>query len=77
MGVGGQIIIPVGMEHKFGNQRWRKCFLKCQQKERQKGREEGRKKLKKEKEGRGKGKERRMDKRFRLVGKKEEIVQER
>ena len=32
LGVGGQTIIPVAMEHKVGNERWRKCFLKCQQK---------------------------------------------
>ena len=61
-GAGGQTIIPVAMEHKVGNGRQRKCFLKCQQKEtkkmkkkgREKGKVRGKYKRKKEKKQRRK-----------------------
>lgn len=29
--VGGQIIVPVAMEHEVGSERRTKCFLKCRQ----------------------------------------------
>lgn len=57
MGAGGQTILPVAMEHKVGNERWRKCFLDCQQKETKKGRKEGGKEPKQGQKERREGKE--------------------